>query len=108
MDGKREKKSISREEVEYVASLSRLELDEGQVDRFRGQLSDILSYIDQLAEVDTENITPTSHVLSSMKNVFREDELKVPLSNEKALSNAPEKSGNFFKVPKIIRDDRSA
>ena len=98
------KKTITEDVVRYVARLSRLHLDEKEVTRFQNQLSRILDYVAQLDEVDTEATLPTSHVLSSMKNVFREDIPGESVSNEEALSNAPQKKDNFFKVPKIIKD----
>ncbi|MBD3380482.1 MAG: Asp-tRNA(Asn)/Glu-tRNA(Gln) amidotransferase subunit GatC [Candidatus Omnitrophica bacterium] len=98
------KYSISIEDVSYAARLSRIELESDKMGKFREQLNDILVYIDQLNEVDTEGVAPTSHVLTSMRNVFREDEPGTSLPNEKALANAPAKSGNFFKVPKIIKE----
>ncbi len=104
MENTGRKKVITEDDVRYVARLSRLRLDEKDVTMFRGQLSAILEYIEQLNEVDTEGVPPTSHVLSSMKNVFREDEPGVSLSPEEALSNAPEKKDGFFKVPRIIKE----
>ncbi|RKY41325.1 MAG: Asp-tRNA(Asn)/Glu-tRNA(Gln) amidotransferase subunit GatB [Candidatus Makaraimicrobium thalassicum] len=95
-------KTITEDVVRYVARLSRLSLDDTDVTRFRGQLSRILDYIAQLNEVNTEGTLPTTHVLSSMKNVFREDEQKASLSPEEALANAPARKENFFKVPRII------
>jgi len=97
------KRTISEHDVKYVSSLSRIELGDDDVKRFREQLSAILDYIDQLNEVDTEGVPPTTHVLPSMKNVFREDKLKVSISPDKALANAPERRGDFFAVPKIIK-----
>lgn len=96
--------TISKEDVKHVAMLARLKLNEEEVGKFQKQLSDILKYIAQLNEVDTEGTLPTSHVLSSMKNVFREDELKDSIPVEEALGNAPARHENFFKVPKIIKD----
>ncbi|MCD6256598.1 Asp-tRNA(Asn)/Glu-tRNA(Gln) amidotransferase subunit GatC, partial [Candidatus Aerophobetes bacterium] len=58
-------------------------------------------YVEKLREVDTANIPPTSHVLP-LKNVFREDKLSFSLSPDEALSNAPDRKDNLFKVPKII------
>ncbi|MDP8298934.1 MAG: Asp-tRNA(Asn)/Glu-tRNA(Gln) amidotransferase subunit GatC [Candidatus Tantalella remota] len=98
------KNIITKETVEYVARLSRLSLDESETDRFRGQLEGILDYIEQLKEVDTEGTLPTTHVLPSMKNVFREDKLTPSLSNDDALANAPSKKDGFFKVPRVIKD----
>ncbi|NQT32966.1 MAG: Asp-tRNA(Asn)/Glu-tRNA(Gln) amidotransferase subunit GatC [Candidatus Omnitrophica bacterium] len=95
-------KKITEDVVRYVARLSRLNLDNKDVIKFQSQLSSILDYISQLNEVDTENTLPTTHVLPSMKNVFRDDIEEDSLSSEEALKNAPAKKGNFFKVPKVI------
>ncbi|MBL7072251.1 MAG: Asp-tRNA(Asn)/Glu-tRNA(Gln) amidotransferase subunit GatC [Candidatus Omnitrophica bacterium] len=97
-------KTITEDDVRYVADLSRLRLDDGEIVTFKDQLAGILGYIEQLNEVDVENVLPTTHVLSSMKNVFREDVLGESIPPEEALQNAPSKKDNFFKVPKIIKD----
>jgi aspartyl-tRNA(Asn)/glutamyl-tRNA(Gln) amidotransferase subunit C len=93
---------ITREEVKHVATLSRLSLDEKDVARFQEQLSRILDYIAQLNEVDIDGVEPTTHTVSSLKNVFREDRLKPSLPVEEALKNAPERHQDFFKVPRVI------
>ena len=98
------KTTITEDVVRYVARLSRLSLEEGDAQKFQGQLSQILDYIEQLNEVDTEETAPTTHVLPSMKNVFREDEPVGSIPTEEALSNAPARKDGFFKVPKIIED----
>ena len=98
------KKTITEDDVKYVAGLARLRLDDAQTVKFKDQLSAILDYINQLNRVNTENVAPTTHVLTSMKNVFRKDVLKASLSPEEALKNAPDKNKNFFKVPKVIKD----
>ena len=95
------KKEIDREEVKYIAHLARLELSKEEEEKFTWQLKKILTYVDKLKEVDTQNVPPTSHVFS-LKNVFREDKQKRPLPVEKALSNAPKKRRNQFVVPRII------
>lgn len=97
-------KIITDDVVRHVARLSRLHLDDEQTGKFREQLSAILDYVDQLSEVDVEGVHPTTHVLTSMKNVFREDEARACLSPDEALANAPARSDNFFKVPKVIKD----
>ena len=96
-----EKKIIDIEQVRYIAHLSRLEISPEEEKKFTRQLGDILSYVEKLREVDTTNIPPTSHVLP-LKNVFREDKLSFSLSPDEALSNAPDRKDNLFKVPKII------
>lgn len=95
------KKEISQEEVKYIAHLARLELSKEEEERFTEQLREILTYIDKLREVDTENVPPTSH-LFPLKNVFREDKQKKSLPPEKALFNAPQNKRNQFVVPRII------
>ncbi len=92
---------ISRKEVEYVAHLARLKLSEDEADKFTAQMGQILSYFEKLTELNTEGIEPTSHSVP-MVNAFREDLVKPSLLVEDALANAPDKEGNFFKVPKII------
>ena len=93
--------AISKKDVEYVARLARLQLEEEEKERFTNQLGHILDYIEQLNELDTENVAPTSHVLA-LKNVWRKDEVKPSLPQEEALANAPQSSEEFFLVPKVI------
>ncbi|WP_418791726.1 Asp-tRNA(Asn)/Glu-tRNA(Gln) amidotransferase subunit GatC [Phosphitispora sp. TUW77] len=92
---------LTKEQVEHVALLGRLELSDGEKEIYATQLSEILKYFEALNKLDTENIPPTAHVLP-IKNVFREDKLYEGLDNEKALANAPAKAGDSFKVPRII------
>ncbi len=91
---------LTKKQVEHVALLARLELNEEEKEMYATQLSAILEYIDALEKLDTENVPPTAHVLP-LKNVFREDSVCEHLPNEKALSNAPDKEENCFRVPKI-------
>ena len=95
-------KTIDKATVKHVAFLSRLSLDDKELDTYSSQLASILLYIAKLNEVDTTNVPPTSHALATLKNVFRKDILKSSLEAEEALKNAPSKEGNFFKVPQII------
>jgi aspartyl-tRNA(Asn)/glutamyl-tRNA(Gln) amidotransferase subunit C len=94
---------IQKKEVEHVAKLARLFFAEEEKERFSQQLSRILTYIEKLNELDTSSVEPTTHVVP-LHNVFREDEVKPSLSPESALSNAPEKTDGFYRVPKIIED----
>jgi len=96
------KESINEEVVRHIAALSRLSLSDTDVKKYQSQLKNILDYIEQLDEVNTEDIPPTTHVLSSMKNVFREDVAKDSLSQEEVLDNAPSRRNGFFRVPKVI------
>ncbi len=88
-------------EIDHVALLARLKLDEKEKELFSRQVGDVIEYIDKLNELDTDGIEPTAHVFP-IKNVFREDELKDSLPRNKALQNAPEKEDGFYRVPKII------
>lgn len=92
---------ISKQEVEYVAHLARLEIDETQKDKFTSQLNDILLYIDKLNELDTKDVEPMSHAIG-VTNAFREDQVAESIGTEKSLSNAPDTRGEFFRVPKVI------
>jgi aspartyl-tRNA(Asn)/glutamyl-tRNA(Gln) amidotransferase subunit C len=94
---------ISRNDVKYVAGLARLKLTEKEIDYFTGQLSSIVKYVDQLTELDTRNIEPTTHPVP-VSNVFREDVVKPSLKPEDALKNAPAKENSLFKVPRILEE----
>ncbi|MEA2115429.1 MAG: Asp-tRNA(Asn)/Glu-tRNA(Gln) amidotransferase subunit GatC [Thermodesulfobacteriota bacterium] len=92
---------ITREEVENVARLARLELVGEEVERMTSQLDTILSYVAKLDELDTTGVAVTTHT-QSVTNVFRDDEVRESLSREKALANGPQQNGEAFVVPKII------
>jgi aspartyl-tRNA(Asn)/glutamyl-tRNA(Gln) amidotransferase subunit C len=100
-------KKIDAKQVQKVAKLSRLELTEAEVEEFSGQLSAVLEYMEKMNELDTSNVEPLAHCLP-VSNVFREDAVKESLGTEKALANAPDKDGEFFKVPKILDDSSGA
>jgi aspartyl-tRNA(Asn)/glutamyl-tRNA(Gln) amidotransferase subunit C len=92
---------ITKEQIQHIAVLSRLNLSEEEKDLFGSQLSSILDYVDQLNELDTRETEPTSHVMS-LSNVMRDDIPASSLPREEALKNAPSHSENFYRVPKII------
>ncbi len=93
--------NISHKEVEHVAQLARLDLTEPEKTLFGEQLSQILTFVEQLQEVSTEGIPPTASV-ADQSSVLREDSSREGLSQDQALSNAPEASDGFFVVPKIL------
>lgn len=95
--------TISRQDVEHVARLSRLALSEAEIARMREQLDGILAYIDTLRALDTAGVEPTSHAVPQL-NVMRDDELRPCLPQDVALGNAPDRSDAFFRVPRIIED----
>jgi len=92
---------ITRLEVEHVAKLARLELSEQEKENLTDQLSNILTYVEKLNELDTNNVAPTSHVLD-ITNVMRDDTPVDSLPQDLALRNAPDKAAGHYKVPKII------
>lgn len=92
---------ITREEVEHVARLAKLNLSEEELARMTGQLDNILVYVAKLDELDTEGVVPTTHAFS-INNAFREDEVIESLSREEALANGPNENGEAFVVPRII------
>ena len=94
---------ITLKEVEHVARLARLELSEAEKERLRSQLDAILTYIDKLRQLDTDNVEPTSQAIP-MVNVMREDEVRPCLPREAMLANAPEREGDFVRVPRIIEE----
>jgi aspartyl-tRNA(Asn)/glutamyl-tRNA(Gln) amidotransferase subunit C len=94
---------ISLKDVEHVARLARLELSEADKERMRRELDSILSYIDKLRALDTEGVEPTAHAIP-MTNVMRDDMPRPSLSQDDMLANAPERSGEFFRVPRIIEE----
>lgn len=97
--------SISKDEIKNIAKLSKLRLSEEEIDEFTGDMNQILDYVNKLDSLDTNNVEPLSHPLESV-NVFRKDELKGSIDKEDALKNAPERTDEFFKVPKVIKVDK--
>src|SRR3972149_4678806 len=96
--------AISREDVEHIAKLARLQLTEEEVKRFQIELGKIIEYFDQLKKLDTENVPPMTHAVP-IENVLREDQVKESLLQEEALQNAPEKKESYFQVPKVVGQD---
>ena len=95
---------LDRDQVRKVAHLARLELTPGEEAKFTTQLSDILDYFEQLSELDTENVQPTTRAID-VSNVTRPDSRQPYLDREAILEGAPNREGDFFKVPKIINAD---
>lgn len=99
------KMSIEEEKVKYVARLARIKLTDEEVSLFSRQLDGILGYVDKLNQkLDIQSrIPPTSHPHTA-SNSFRADKVRPSLTVEKALANAPQRKGDFFKVPRIIEE----
>ncbi len=92
---------ITKDETVHIARLSRLSLSEGDIDTFSGQLNTMIEYVEQLNRLDTGGVEPTSHVLP-LNNVMRDDVQAASLPGDEALRNAPDSTGKFYRVPKII------
>ncbi|HLZ19793.1 MAG TPA: Asp-tRNA(Asn)/Glu-tRNA(Gln) amidotransferase subunit GatC [Smithellaceae bacterium] len=92
---------LSISDVEYVAKLARLEVTDTEKEKFTAQLNDILLYIDKLNELDTKGVAPMTHAIA-VTNAFREDKVRESLGTERAIANAPDARGEFFRVPKVI------
>ena len=94
---------IDRKDVEHVARLTRLALTDAELERMREQLNSILAHLDTLRAVPTEGVEPTSHAVDVV-NVMRDDTVTPCLSQADALANAPNPSGDLFRVPRIIEE----
>ncbi|MEE0510605.1 MAG: Asp-tRNA(Asn)/Glu-tRNA(Gln) amidotransferase subunit GatC [Peptococcaceae bacterium] len=92
---------LTKEAVERVAHLSRLEFTEEEMEKQYEQLGSIIDMMDSLSEIDTTDVTPLNHVMD-LQNVFREDIVHESMGVEKVLSNAPSENENMFQVPKIV------
>jgi aspartyl-tRNA(Asn)/glutamyl-tRNA(Gln) amidotransferase subunit C len=89
---------IDREQVLHVAKLSRLRLNDTELERMAAELPKILEHIERMSELDLEGVEPTSHVVA-LQNVLRPDEPRPSLPRERALEGAPEVAGGGFSVP---------
>ncbi len=92
---------ITADQVQHVAKLARLEIEPEAVDKLADQLETILSYVDKLEEVDTQDVPATSHAIE-LTNAFRPDVVRDALPNDAAMDNAPAKEEGSFVVPKVI------
>lgn len=92
---------LSRESVQRIAILARLRLTADEESEITGQLDRILSYMDKLNELDTANIELFNHDIDNL-SALREDKVANQPNTDALLANAPDRDGNFFKVPKII------
>ncbi|NQT26060.1 Asp-tRNA(Asn)/Glu-tRNA(Gln) amidotransferase subunit GatC [candidate division KSB1 bacterium] len=96
---------ISDQDVEKIAQLAKLKITESEKESYRSHLEEIVSYVEKLNELDTDDVDPTFSV-QQRKQVLRPDETKPSLPREDALKNAPSQANGFFRVPKIISQDR--
>ena len=91
---------VDKETLKKLAHLSRLELDEGKEEEMLESLSEILTWVEKLNELDTDAIDPLTN-MSMEVNALREDLTGAHLDRERGLLNAPDKDSSFFKVPKV-------
>lgn len=95
---------ITKEEIKHVATLSRLEFSEDEIDQFTQQMDDIINMANTLSEVDTEGVVETNQVVDR-DTVFRADKVEHWQTRKQMLENVPETSDGFIKVPVIIDKD---
>jgi aspartyl-tRNA(Asn)/glutamyl-tRNA(Gln) amidotransferase subunit C len=93
--------SLTRDEVERVALLARLALSEREAEQMTRQLGQILTYVDQLNELDTSAVEPMAHAIE-LSNVFARDEVRASLSRDDALANAPKRDDECYRVPAVL------
>jgi len=102
--------ALTKEQVEAVAALANLELESAEIELFARQLGDVLTHVEELKQVDTTGVAPTTSTSSpggaATQGVERDDDVRPSLSIADVLANAPEREkardGGFFKVPRII------
>lgn len=94
--------SINREQVRKVANLARLEITADEEEQLTAQLSSILDYFEQLSELDTTDVPPTTRAID-VSNITRPDVLQPYPDRDALLGEAPEQDGDFFKVPQILQ-----
>ena len=94
---------IDATQVRHIGNLGRIRLSDADVEQFGQQLASILSYIEKLDELDTDNVEPMAHAVE-IHNVLAEDVLGVSLTPDQALANAPAREGDYFSVPKVLGD----
>jgi len=96
--------SVTKNDVEHIAKLAKLEIKDEEINEFTSQLNQVLEYVDKLNELDTEHVEPLSHPVEG-NNVFRKDILKDSIPTEDALKNSASKTEEYFKVPKVIKSN---
>ena len=96
---------VTRNDVEHIAKLARLNFSEEEKEKLTRELNEILKYMEKLDELDTTNVEPLSNVSELFPpgvGMMRDDNVKPSLPRDEALMNAPDKTEKFFKVPKVI------
>ena len=92
---------LTKEDIEGVAHLARLELSEDEKENLTGHINRLLDNFQKLQELPTDDVEPTSHVIP-VSNVFRKDEVKPSLPPEEVVLNGPQVADNCFVVPRVV------
>ncbi len=92
---------VTRETIQHVADLARLNITEAEMDKLTFEMEDIISYVDKLNELDTKDVRPMEHVIP-IQNVLREDRVTGSFDREKLLKSAPSQENGCYKVPKVV------
>jgi aspartyl-tRNA(Asn)/glutamyl-tRNA(Gln) amidotransferase subunit C len=93
--------SISRQDIEKVALLARLQLTDDELSKMTAELAQIVGYVDQLSQVDTAGVEPMAHAIE-IANVFRDDVVTASLPRDEALANAPHRDERGYLVPAVL------
>lgn len=93
---------VTNELIDHLAHLARLEFNGDEKTKIKADLENILSFVDQLQQVNTDGLEPLIY-MTEEENILREDEAKVTISQEEALKNAPHKDSDYFKIPKVVK-----
>ena len=93
---------IDKKMIRHLETLARIDLTDEERTRLSEQLDSIVGYVEQLQEVDTGDIAPTSAVVHQKRSALRPDELRPGLDREVILAQAPDAKGDFFRVPKVV------
>ena len=94
--------SITSADIDKIANLAKLHLSEAEREKFASQLSDIVSYIEKLNQLNTDDVKPLAHV-NDLTNVFREDKARPSMEKQDVFKNSPQHDDEFFLVPKVIK-----
>ena len=93
--------SLTRETVEKVSLLARLQLSDDELDMLTDQMGKIVDYVQQLSELDTEGVVPMAHAVE-MVNVFAEDSVRPSFDRDRILANAPQRDEECYRVPAVL------
>jgi aspartyl-tRNA(Asn)/glutamyl-tRNA(Gln) amidotransferase subunit C len=96
---------ITDEKIAQLAHLSRLEFDADATAKIKTDLENILDFCEKLNEVDTEGVEPLIY-MTETTNTVREDQVEESFSKDQILSNAPKKDSDYFRVPKVIEQNK--